>query len=766
MSRFHMHRSLLRLTISLSAALACMACRAGEHAARPVAAAPQRVANLHAFARLYGVVRWFHPSDAAAVIDWNRFAVDGVRRVLDARDAAALDAALAELFAPLAPTVHLVRGGAAFPDEPALHPPDAAQLDVIAWQHKGFGDSAVPSVYASKRSHRARTVPVAGYPYGALWQQVDAEPYRGSRVRLRGKIRTASPGRGQLWLRVDRGDTPGFSDDMRDRPLASARWATVEISGMVARDATRIVIGTQMSGTGTAWFDDIELAVQSADGSWAPIALVDPGFEAGDPLASWKPGLARSSGGTLSGWRATVDRDGPASGAQALRVEPETHAVQDELFAELPQPGETLDLELGGGLRARVPIALFSRDGHTIGDDPAAARRSQAALSVVPAGFDAVAGAADVIVAWNALQHFWPYWDVAGVDWLAELDVALADALDDRTVDDHVATLQRLSAAAPDGHARIACAGKARRSHAPIAVDVIEGEIVVTATSSPELQRGDVIVAVDGHPAHAMFEADEALASGSPQFRRVRARAQFAAGPSGSAVRLQIRRRGRDYDVTVARDDGDAELPAPPAIQQLDDGIYQVDLVHVSMRELDAAMAKLAAAPGIVFDVRGHPTGVHALLSHLLTRPDDSRWMNVAHVVRPDHGSTAVVGWDAVGFGLPVLDPHIPGRIAFLINADTASYGESIMGLVEHYRLGAIVGSPTAGANGNFVQITEPTGCSSVFTGMRVVKSDGSRFHLIGIQPTIPVTPTIAGIAAGRDEVLDAALAYVRRAAR
>jgi C-terminal processing protease CtpA/Prc len=53
-----------------------------------------------------------------------------------------------------------------------------------------------------------------------------------------------------------------------------------------------------------------------------------------------------------------------------------------------------------------------------------------------------------------------------------------------------------------------------------------------------------------------------------------------------------------------------------------------------------------------------------------------------------------------------------------------------------------------------------------VFTGMRVVKSDGSRFHLIGIQPTIPVTPTIAGLAAGRDEVLEAALAYVRHAAR
>src|SRR4051812_9378926 len=115
---------------ALAAAVLCTACHAAGERASPVAAAgAPRVANLHAFARLYGVVRWFHPSDAAAAIDWDRFAIDGARRVVDARDAAALDAALAELFAPVAPTVHLARGGAAFPDEPALHPPDAAQLD-------------------------------------------------------------------------------------------------------------------------------------------------------------------------------------------------------------------------------------------------------------------------------------------------------------------------------------------------------------------------------------------------------------------------------------------------------------------------------------------------------------------------------------------------------------------------------------------------------------------------------------------------------------
>ena len=51
-----------------------------------------------------------------------------------------------------------------------------------------------------------------------------------------------------------------------------------------------------------------------------------------------------------------------------------------------------------------------------------------------------------------------------------------------------------------------------------------------------------------------------------------------------------------------------------------------------------------------------------------------------------------------------------------------------------------------------------PAGFEILWTGMRVVKHDGSRHHTIGVIPTIPVEPTLAGVIAGRDEVLEAAL--------
>jgi len=724
-----------------------------------------RIANLHAFARIYGVLRWFHPSDAATAIDWDRFAIEGARRVIDAPDGRVLRATLTDLIAPIAPTVHIVATGERFPDEPALYPGSAGGLDVVAWEHKGYGDSTLAAGgYASKRRHRERIVAVPGVLFASLWQAVDATPFRGSRLRLRGKLRTANHAFGQLWLRVEHGDATGFLDNMDERPVVSTTWETAEIIGTVDADATRIVFGTLMGGAGTTWYDDIELAAQGPDGAWKPIEIKDPGFESRDLLTSWSPGIGNPRLTSIEGWNALLDSSQPASGSLSLRVEAATKVVTDELFADAPRPGETVDVDLGSGLRACVPLALYSKGGHTIGDNSATARRAQAGPpTVTPVDFDAVSGIADVIVVWNVLEHFWPYWDVVSVDWTAELDAALEDALDDRHVDDHVATLRRLSAAAPDGHASTTCRGESLRANPPFAVDVIEGQVVVIASMDQAVARGDVVVSVDGRSAAELLAADEALASGSPQWRLVRARRLFGTGPVGSKLALRLRRGGADLDVTVARGGNMPGQVSHPPIERFDDGVYYIDLGRAAMTEINAIMNRLASAPGVVFDVRGRPDRNHQILSHLLTRSDDSTaWSAIPHVIRPDHASTSIPTWETSGWAMPVLQPHIGGRVAFLTGPGAISYAESVMGLVEHYHLGEIVGSATAGTNGDVAEITEPTGCRTTFTGLRVTRHDGARHHLVGVQPTIPVSRTIAGVIAGRDEILEKALSYVR----
>jgi len=748
-----------------------VACRGGSTGITSIAAATSpRVANLHAFARLYGVIRWFHPSDAAAAIDWDRFAIEGSHRIVDAPDARALRTGLTELFAPIAPTVHIVGIAEEFPSEPALHPKSIADLEVVAWEHKGYGDSAIAAGgYASKRRHRGRTVAVPGAVSAVLSQSIDATPYRGARVRLRGKLRTADHALGRLWLRVDRGEASGFFDNMARHPVVSETWADAEIIGPVDADATAIVFGEVMRSSGTTWYDDLELSVQAKDGSWKPIEIQDGGFEAPDPLKSWHPGTGRAARSqSIDGWNVTVDHSRPASGASSLRIEAATKIVAEELFDDAPAPGETVDVDLGSGLRARVPIALYSKDGHTIGDDPEVAIRNQASSRSVSsatssAGFDAVTGAADVIVVWNVLEHFWPYWSVVSVGWNAELDVALADALADHSVDDHVVTLQRLTAAVPDGHASTSCPGETETALPPFALDLVEGQVVVTTSADKAIERGDVIVSVDERPAAQVLSAEEALISGSPQWQAVRGLARFGRGPIGSTLALRVRRGTTALSVTVGRIDRDVtDEPAHPPIERFNDGVYYVDLGRAPMADIDAVMDRLATAPGVIFDMRGYPNSNTQVLSHLLVRPDDANaWAAVPLVIRPDHPSPPA-RWEAEGWNLPVLQPHISGRVAFLTGPGAISQAESVMGLVEHYHLGQIVGAATAGTNGDIAQISEPTGCNTIFTGRRVTKLDGSRHHLVGVQATIPASRTIAGVVAGRDEVLEKALAYVR----
>ncbi|HTJ42111.1 MAG TPA: hypothetical protein VL463_08435, partial [Kofleriaceae bacterium] len=632
-------------------------------------AAPDRVANLHAFAKLYGVVRWFHPSDSAAAVDWNAFAIDGARRVIDAPDDKTLRDDLRATFAQIAPTVRIAGEGEALADAAELHPAQAAGLDVIAWEHLGYGDSAIVSIYASKRRHRPRTTPSPGEEFATVTRAVDAKAYRGAKIRLRGKVRVAPGARAELWLRVDRPNGMGFFDNMMDRPVRATAWTDAEIDGTVADDATQIAFGPLLGDSGPAWFDAVTLEVEK-NGGWQAIEI-----------PAWKKPM-------IAGWNVEI------SDAGIVKVERAMITRDEELFDDAPRAGETIDLDLGRGLRARVPIALYSKDGHTIGDDPSKVTQPAPPTAT---GFDPIAGAADVIVVWNVLEHFWPYWDVVHVDWNAELDTALADALDDHSWDDHVATLERLSAAAPDGHANVQCAGAAAFGLLPFWIDQVEGKLIVIGSIDPQVKTGDELVAIDGRAAADALADRISRTSGSPQWKQHLALLEVGRGAPDTIATVRVRRDGKELDAKVTRSNHEALPPAQrPPVDHLDGGVVYVDLSRLDLKTID--LAALAKAHGVIFDMRGYPTGDAAqILAYVIAGPDTAKWMSTAHIVRPDHAATT---WDSEGWNVTTAPPHINGKIVFLTGPGAISYAESMMGYAEAEHV-AIVGATSAGTNGN-----------------------------------------------------------------
>jgi peptidase S41-like protein len=270
------------------------------------------------------------------------------------------------------------------------------------------------------------------------------------------------------------------------------------------------------------------------------------------------------------------------------------------------------------------------------------------------------------------------------------------------------------------------------------------------------------VSSIDGMPAAERLAATMRLASGTTQWREVQALQEIVTCPAGAVVDLGVN------DGTGPRTSPlrcDARLPPaeqrPEPVAELRPGVWYVDVTRARMAQIKPVLQKLASATGVIFDVRGYPTDAGAqILPHLLDVTESDRWMHVAKITGP-FGQSA--GWHSIGWNLKPSTPHVSGKVVFLTDGRAISYAESVMGYVADRKLGTIVGSTTAGANGNVAVFTVPGGFSISFTGMRVTGHDGrTPHHLAGIKPDVPVVPTIAGLRAGRDEVLERGVALVR----
>jgi C-terminal processing protease CtpA/Prc len=175
------------------------------------------------------------------------------------------------------------------------------------------------------------------------------------------------------------------------------------------------------------------------------------------------------------------------------------------------------------------------------------------------------------------------------------------------------------------------------------------------------------------------------------------------------------------------------------------------------------ALPRLEQARGIIFDLRGYPNRLSVVvIAHLIDEPVTCPQWHVPVVLRPDREN---MEFRFSNWQVDPQKPRLTARAAFITDGRAISYAETYLGIVEHYRLAEIVGGPTAGTNGNVNPLTLPGGYSISWTGMKVLKHDGSQHHGVGIRPTVPVERTIKGVAEGRDELLEKAVEVVKRKA-
>ncbi len=378
---------------------------------------------------------------------------------------------------------------------------------------------------------------------------------------------------------------------------------------------------------------------------------------------------------------------------------------------------------------------------------------------------------------WNAARYYFPYMYVNGGDWNAVLPEFIPRLITARNAEEYQLTLVELAARINDAHvgAGSTVIAKALGSRNPsFEVRAVEGRIMVWKPARGltalccGLQVGDVITHVDSVPVELRRRAyTKYVAAGNPAVLERKLIGTVVRGGEDT-VTYGIERAGKSLTLRVAMAP-QVTATTPPAlpvypvtelVRVLPGNIGYINMGDITTQQVDSAIAIVKGTSGIVMDVRNYPRGTMYLFANFFnpksvpfvkfttfdsTYPGQVTWTPSYMAGRPNGNSD-----------------HYRGRVAILVDERTQSHAEFTVMALRTSPENKVIGSQTAGADGNITPFMLPGGVRTLFTGLGVYYPDGRQTQRIGIVPDIVIRPTLKGIREGRDEVLERALEYIR----
>ena len=255
--------------------------------------------------------------------------------------------------------------------------------------------------------------------------------------------------------------------------------------------------------------------------------------------------------------------------------------------------------------------------------------------------------------------------------------------------------------------------------------------------------------------------------------------------PRGAAGDANYRSRdaaNRDHQLTVVRAEANAsvlastERSATSVARELPDGIGYIDLDRANKATLDSALQKFNATRALILDARGMGRGSANQTATL-----------AAFVQRVSTQLSAVVGKQTVRLASAPCFSVAPmqsscaqerrqfddvisveslsrykGRTVLLIDERTQGAFEQFGLALESVAGTTFIGSPSAGASGALTAVSLPGQLTATFSGSEIRHADGRQLQRVGLTPQVDVRPTVKGIRAGTDEVLDRAQLWLK----
>ena len=455
---------------------------------------------------------------------------------------------------------------------------------------------------------------------------------------------------------------------------------------------------------------------------------------------------------------------------KSVRVNSGSYPGEKKIFEAQPEFGTIITKEIGKEIYCQMPLVLYRDNKNTYPKaDILAFKKLKTEIDSFEIKHDKLSlRLGNIIIVYNVFQHFYPYFDVVNVKWDNELSKALSRGFNDVSSKDELITLEKFTAPLKDGHIYVN-SGSQNNASLPLKWEWVEDKLVITHTfyNTPTIKVGDIVTQINGVSSKKYFEEMESRNSaGTKGWLNYRVNSSSLSGEKGSLMKLKI--KNKSVEIIRNSNPYDMEMALWKNVKpymQLNDSIWYLNMCLIEMDTIKKLLPALSKCKAIICDARGYPKHNYEFITHLMQRNDTTTsWMQIPEFIYPDHEKVAgyyKANWIHI---MKARKPYLGNKkIVYIIDGSAISYAESCLGYIEGYKLAILVGQPTAGTNGNVNPFDLPGGYTISWTGMKVLKHNGSQHHGIGILPTVYVNKTIQGIKENRDEFYDKAIEIAKQ---
>jgi C-terminal processing protease CtpA/Prc len=198
----------------------------------------------------------------------------------------------------------------------------------------------------------------------------------------------------------------------------------------------------------------------------------------------------------------------------------------------------------------------------------------------------------------------------------------------------------------------------------------------------------------------------------------------------------------------------DARDLSGPTFRLLSEDAAYIKLSSVKSDRIERDIKRAQGTKGLIIDIRNYPSEYvrYSLGSALVDKKTPFARFTSDNLANP-----GAFYWDQP-LALTPREPHYAGKIVILVDSVTQSAAELTAMAFGAAPEAVVVGSRTAGADGEARKMSLPGGLSARISTLGVYYPDKKPTQRVGIVPDVVVKPTIADIRAGRDAALEKAI--------